>query len=172
MTDFSETHITNPRPRVALIGVTGYGWMHFDEIRKRVERGHGTFAGATVINPGDAPEQMDWFRQHEVPVFGDYTAMLERLDGALDLCCIPTAISMHRPMVEAALRVGANVLVEKPLAGCPADARAIVEAGDAAEIEDRRNEALPAGDPANPVMTLPGIDEPIHARADQFLARP
>lgn len=132
MTDLSERPDANLRPRVALIGVTGYGWMHFDEIRKRVERGHGTFAGATVINPGDAPEQMDWFRQHEVPVFGDYTAMLDGLDGALDLCCIPTAISMHRPMVEAALRSGANVLVEKPLAGCPGDARAIVEAGEAA----------------------------------------
>jgi predicted dehydrogenase len=126
------TGARNQRPRIALIGVTGYGRIHLDELKGLVSARKAELTAATVINPEDAPEQMAWLRQTGAEIFPDYREMLDRLGDQLDLCCIPTAISMHRPMVEAALSAGANVLVEKPLAGCPEDARAIVEAGERA----------------------------------------
>ncbi len=119
-------------PRAALIGVTGYGRVHLHELKTLAEAGEVQVAAATVINPDDAPEQMAWLREHDVQIFDDYHSMLQTCRGEIDLCCIPTAIAMHRPMVEAALAAGAHVLVEKPLAGCPEDARAIVEAAERA----------------------------------------
>jgi len=118
------------KPRIALIGVTGYGRTHLHELKTLVTTGQADLTAATVINPKEAPEQMDWLRQTGVKIFPDYHEMLAGLRGQLDLCCIPTAISMHRPMAEAALSAGANVLVEKPLAGCPGDARAMVAEGE------------------------------------------
>jgi len=129
--------IPNELPRIALIGVTGYGRIHLEELKTLVNSRKAELTAATVINPEDAPEQMDWLLQAGVEIFSDYQEMLHTYRNQLNLCCIPTAISMHRPMVEAALSAGANVLVEKPLAGCPEDARAIVEAGE-------RNERLVA----------------------------
>ncbi|MGF1453603.1 MAG: Gfo/Idh/MocA family protein [Opitutales bacterium] len=119
-------------PRVALIGVTGYGKVHLEHLQQAQAAGKARLTAATVINPEAAPEQMAWLRAHEVGIFDDYSAMLAAHAGRLELCCIPTAISTHRPMTEAALRAGANVFVEKPLAGCPDDARAIIAAGEAA----------------------------------------
>jgi len=121
---------SNQLPRIALIGVTGYGRIHLDELKTLVNTRKAELTAATVINPEDAPEQMAWLRQTGAEIFPDYREMLHSFGNQLDLCCIPTAISMHRPMVEAALSAGANVLVEKPLAGCPEDACAIVEAGE------------------------------------------
>ena len=51
--------------------------------------------------------------------------MWEREAGQIDLCLIPTGIHLHATMTIAALRAGANVLVEKPLAGSVADADSI-----------------------------------------------
>jgi predicted dehydrogenase len=54
--------------------------------------------------------------------------MLRVHAGQIDLCLIPTGIPWHKRMSIAALHSGANVLVEKPLAGTPADAAAIRDA--------------------------------------------
>jgi predicted dehydrogenase len=51
--------------------------------------------------------------------------MLRVESGRLDLCLIPTGIPWHARMTLAALRAGANVLVEKPLAGSLAEVAAI-----------------------------------------------
>ncbi len=44
---------------------------------------------------------------------------------------LPVPIALHRPFAEAALAAGKHVLCEKPLAGCVADAAALVAAADA-----------------------------------------
>jgi predicted dehydrogenase len=51
--------------------------------------------------------------------------MLRAEAGKIDLCMIPTGIHWHARMTIAALRAGANVLVEKPLAGSTADVAAV-----------------------------------------------
>src|SRR5690606_37279986 len=51
--------------------------------------------------------------------------MLREQRGRIDLCLIPTGIPWHARMTIAALRAGANVLVEKPLAGSIAEVEAV-----------------------------------------------
>jgi predicted dehydrogenase len=58
--------------------------------------------------------------------------MLERFRGGIDLCFIPTGIHLHAPMAIAALEAGANVLLEKPVAGTVQEVRAIREAAERA----------------------------------------
>jgi predicted dehydrogenase len=124
----AKTH----RPTAALIGVTGYGRIHFRELTRLHEAGALKLAAATVINPDEAVEACERLAARKVAIYQDFQDMLDA-EGSLDLCCIPTGIAWHRPMAEAALARGANVLLEKPLAGRLADARAIVEAGRRAD---------------------------------------
>lgn len=114
--------------KVAIIGVSGYAKYVLDSFLRLAEESRIILAGATVINPLDAAETCAQLRRLSCRIFGDYEEMLRQLDGALDLCLIPTGIEWHRPMAEEALRRGAHVLVEKPLAGCVADAEAIIAA--------------------------------------------
>ncbi len=51
--------------------------------------------------------------------------MLREFRGRIDLCLIPTGIHWHARMTIAALEAGANVLVEKPLAGSSAEVAAV-----------------------------------------------
>jgi predicted dehydrogenase len=55
-------------------------------------------------------------------------------DPSIDALLVATPHSTHRHLVEAAARAGKHVFVEKPLAVSLADARACVEAGEAAGI--------------------------------------
>lgn len=119
-------------PAVALIGVTGYAALHLDHLLRLHAAGRVRLAAATVVNPAQAAEQLARLAAIGTEVHGDHRAMLAAWRGRLGLCAIPTAIALHRPMVEDALACGAHVLVEKPLAGCRADAEAIVAAADAA----------------------------------------
>lgn len=54
--------------------------------------------------------------------------MLFELKGQIDLCFIPTGIPLHTSMSIAALEAGANVFVEKPVAGAIQDVRLIEKA--------------------------------------------
>jgi predicted dehydrogenase len=119
-------------PAVALIGVTGYAALHLDHLLRLHADGRIRLAAATVVNPGQAATQLARLAAIGAEIHGDHRAMLAAWRGRLGLCAIPTAISLHRPMVEDALAAGAHVLVEKPLAGCLADAEAVVAAAAAA----------------------------------------
>jgi predicted dehydrogenase len=81
-----------------------------------------------IINPREEAAVVADFAGRGVRIYDDYERMLADERGNIDLCLIPTGISWHARMAIAALRAGANVLVEKPLAGCVADVRAIRQA--------------------------------------------
>jgi predicted dehydrogenase len=72
--------------------------------------------GAVIINPQDEPFVCQRLERLRCPIFSSSTAMFEALSGKIDLCLIPTGIQFHREMTEAALKAGAHVLVEKPMA--------------------------------------------------------
>lgn len=115
--EFSAQKAVNENaPRVALIGVTGYGLAHFEEINKLVAKGRARWGAATVVNPEVAREQMAFFRERQIPVYGDYREMLDGERGRTDWVCIPTGIGWHTEMTLACLARGLQVLVEKPLA--------------------------------------------------------
>ncbi len=102
--------------QVALIGVSGYGDVHFRNLMRWHRRGELKFSAATVINQKEEAEKCVELRAIGAVIYDDYRKMLECEAGKMDLCCIPTGIAMHAPMAVAAMKAGANVLLEKPAA--------------------------------------------------------
>ncbi|HWA86211.1 MAG TPA: Gfo/Idh/MocA family oxidoreductase [Opitutus sp.] len=112
-------------PRIALIGISGYGRIHLQLARECRDRGEAAIVAATVINPQEEAENVAELRARGCAIYGDHEEMLRAWGGRIDLCMIPTGINWHARMTIAALRAGANVLVEKPLAGSLADGMAM-----------------------------------------------
>ena len=116
------------RLRVALIGISGYGRIHLQLARECRERGEIDLVAATVINPADEADNIADLTSHGCAIYSNYETMLAENAGRIDLCLIPTGIPWHARMTIAALRAGANVLVEKPLAGSVAEVEAVHDA--------------------------------------------
>lgn len=115
-------------PRVAVIGISGYGGVHLQLARECRDRGELEIVAATVINPADEAQNVESLRAGGCRIYADYGAMLDENRGRIDLCLIPTGIHWHARMTLAALRAGANVLVEKPLSCSTAEVAAIRQA--------------------------------------------
>lgn len=107
--------------RVALIGVSGYARVHLDLLLEARDRGAIALVAAAIINPVLEEAVVTRLRALGCEVYDDFRAMLTAHRGRIDLCCIPTGIGWHATMTLAALESGANVFVEKPLAGSMAD---------------------------------------------------
>jgi len=110
---------------VALIGVAGYGWTYLRLALELHDQGRIQLCATVVIDPERQGTALALLRQRGTTIYADYEEMLSQHRGALDLCLIPTGIAWHCRMTLSALAAGANVLVEKPLAGSPSDARII-----------------------------------------------
>jgi len=119
---------------VALIGVSGFADRHYRDLLDQVALGRVRLVAATVINPAEETEKCAHLRALGCTLHTDLAGMLAAHAGAIALCVIPTGIHLHAPMTIAALRAGANVLVEKPAAATIQDVRAM----QAAEAASRR----------------------------------
>ncbi|WP_438482007.1 Gfo/Idh/MocA family protein [Oleiharenicola lentus] len=113
------------RPRVALIGVSGYAVIYLDIAKAAHARGEIELSAAVIINPAEEAAKETELRALGTRIYRDYEEMLRAEAGRLDLCLIPTGIPWHARMTLAALHAGAHVLVEKPLAGSNAEVAAI-----------------------------------------------
>ncbi len=102
---------------VSLIGVSGFGAVHYADLLRQVERGAVRIAAAVVINPDQEPEKCAQLRAMGCEIFSDDRTMWARHANRIDVCFIPTGIPLHAPMTITALQSAANVLVEKPAAG-------------------------------------------------------
>lgn len=102
--------------KTAIIGVSGFGNVHYADLLNYRERGEVEIVAATVINQDEEAEKCEVLKNMGCAIFEDYREMLERFKGEIDLCCIPTGIGMHAPMAIAAMENGANCMVEKPAA--------------------------------------------------------
>ena len=112
-------------PRVALIGVSGYARIYLELARAAHARGELKLSAAVIINPGEEAAHEAELGGLGCAIYRDYEAMLQQEAGRLELCLIPTGIPWHARMTLAALKAGAHVLVEKPLAGSLAEVAAI-----------------------------------------------
>ena len=102
--------------KVALIGISGYGKVHFQHVCRLVRENRAEISAAVVINPDQVPNELAVLREMGCAIYSGTDAMFADFSGKLDLVCIPTGIAFHEPMTLQALAAGANVLVEKPAA--------------------------------------------------------
>jgi len=118
--------------KTCIIGVSGYGRIHYDLLMKAHGAGKVDIVGATIINQDEEAGRCAHLREVGCRIYDDYEEMLKELAGIAEFCMIPTGIPLHRPMTVAALETGMHVLVEKPVAGCMEDARAMQAAEEKA----------------------------------------
>ncbi|HRE79564.1 MAG TPA: Gfo/Idh/MocA family oxidoreductase [Opitutaceae bacterium] len=123
-----KTPFQGTRPRVGIVGISGYGKIHLQLIQEQEAKGALEFAAAVVINPRDEAAVVGTLRERGTTIYATFDEMLAAEAGRLDLCLIPTGIAWHARMTIAGLEAGMNVLVEKPLAGSLAEVDAIIDA--------------------------------------------
>lgn len=115
-------------PRIALIGVSGYGIIYLQLLRAALRSGSVRLVAAVIINPRETAGIVAELQAGGTVIYGSADELFAREAGKIDLCMIPTGIPWHARLTVAALRAGMNVLVEKPLAGSVADCTAIRQA--------------------------------------------
>jgi predicted dehydrogenase len=112
-------------PRLALIGVSGYGIVYLHLVRDALRRKIITLNAAVIINPQEVPDIVAELQAGGTTIYNDTETFFAREVGRINLCLIPVGIPWHARLTIAALHAGMNVLVEKPLAGSLADITAI-----------------------------------------------
>lgn len=109
------------KPRIALVGVSGFSGVYYEDLILRAAAGSIDLAAATVINQDQEPGKCEGLRRAGCRIYRRYEDMLEGEHGRIDLCIIPTGIHLHAPMTLAALEADWNVLLEKPAAATVAE---------------------------------------------------
>lgn len=113
-----------------IIGISGFGDVHYNDLRAGVEAGNWRIVGATVINQAEEVEKCAWLKGQGTVLYIDWQQMLDEFAGQIDICFIPTGINMHAPMAIAAMHAGANVFVEKPAAATVQEVAAMQQVAD------------------------------------------
>jgi predicted dehydrogenase len=102
-------------PRVALLGVHGFGRVHLDGLLRLAATGAVRVAGLADPRP-PTPEALERVRAlsggADVPVLGDAAALLEQVRP--DVTIVSTPIHTHLPLARLALAAGSHLLLEKP----------------------------------------------------------
>ena len=114
--------------KIGLIGVSGYGRAHLNNILNLISKGAAELTAAVIINPEQVQDVIKMLEGMGTKIYPSTDAMFAELSGKLDLVCIPTGIAFHEPMTIQALASGANVLVEKPAAGTADAVRRMMDA--------------------------------------------
>ena len=111
----------------AIIGISNYARNHLLVALEQALQGRLRLVAATVVNQEAEAFFCERLRGLGCTIFDCVDDMWAAFAGKVDLCFIPTGIHLHATMTAQALRAGANVLVEKPLATTTAGARQIMQ---------------------------------------------
>ncbi|MCC7139096.1 MAG: Gfo/Idh/MocA family oxidoreductase [Planctomycetes bacterium] len=111
-------------PRVAVVGVGGFGRHHARIYGELTQAGEAKLVGLVDRDVARAKEHGD---KVGVPV----VARLEDLPERPDAVTVAVPTSLHGDVAEPLLRAGVHCLVEKPVASTSAQARRLVEAARA-----------------------------------------
>ena len=71
--------------KVGLIGVSGYGHVHFLNWSRLVREGGAELAAAVIINPDQVPEQLAVLREFGTRIYSSADAMFEGEKGETGL---------------------------------------------------------------------------------------
>lgn len=99
-------------PRIALVGVHGFGERHLANLARLEEAGALELVAVADPNP-PAPGRL----KETVAVFPDLNSLLAAqatADAPADIAILATPIQTHAPLATAALAAGLDVYVEKP----------------------------------------------------------
>lgn len=107
--------------KAAVVGVTGFGGTHYNDLIREYEAGRVQPVAAVVINPEEAAAKVAKLQEIGCDILPDFDSLISKYAGKLDICCIPTGIALHKPMSVAAVEAGFNVFVEKPVAATVAE---------------------------------------------------
>ena len=75
--------------KAAIVGVSGYGRIHYSLMREHALAGRLNPVGATIINPDEEAEIVTELTGMGCRIFDDYSDMLDQLRRQVDLCCLP-----------------------------------------------------------------------------------
>ncbi|HKS02398.1 MAG TPA: DUF6807 family protein, partial [Arthrobacter sp.] len=134
----------NPVPRIALVGVHGFGARHLANLARLQAAGVLDFVA--VADPRPPGEGV---LQESVAVFETLDHLL-RAGSAPDVVILATPIQTHVPLAMAALSAGADVYVEKPPAASLQQFRELLQAAESAGrlvqvgFQSLGSDALPA----------------------------
>ena len=113
---------------VAIVGVSGFGKIHYADIMRAYRAGRVRIACATIVNQEEEAEACETLRQVGCEVFQNANDMFRQYAGKVDVCFLPVGIGLHAPMSIAAMKSGMNVFVEKPLTATVQEADEIIAA--------------------------------------------
>jgi predicted dehydrogenase len=105
----SEPTATRPVPRVAVVGVMGFGLIHLRAFRELADQGRCALSAVVDMRPlaGEAAELAG-----DAACYRDLAELLAVEPP--DVVVIATPIPTHAPLAAAAMRAGSHVLLEKP----------------------------------------------------------
>jgi predicted dehydrogenase len=112
----------------AIIGVSGYGKVLYGLFSEKEKQKKLNWSAAVIRTPSKAGDVYDSLKEKNCSIFQSADEMLETMKGKLDLVIIPTGIGTHCPFTLKALESGADVLVEKPVAGTVKEVERMIEA--------------------------------------------
>ncbi|WP_258803320.1 DUF6807 family protein [Pseudarthrobacter sp. NS4] len=113
-------------PRIALVGVHGFGERHLANLARLEEAGALELVAVADPNPPEPGRLAD-----SVAVFPDLNELLAAQPGA-DVVILATPIQTHAPLALAALGAGMDVYVEKPPVASLAQFNEVLAAAQAA----------------------------------------
>ena len=93
-------------PRVALIGVTGYGGIYLQLVREALEKKAINLVAAVIINRDQAQETVDELSAGGTTIYSSFDEFLAHQSGKIDLCLIPVGIQWHARLTISALQAG------------------------------------------------------------------
>lgn len=115
------------RLRAAVIGV---GSMGFNHARVYAEMDSAQLTAVADVDLATASRVAGIYGAR---AYSDFAAMIEKEKPDLVTIAVPTRA--HRVVAEASARAGVHLFVEKPLAGSPAEAQAIIDVARSAGVK-------------------------------------
>jgi predicted dehydrogenase len=101
---------------VAIAGLGGFAGSHHAAILALEQEGRCRLVCTCDPDPGGQQTQVEKFhlRERQVPIYNDYSAMLETEADRIDVVLLPTPIPLHAEQHAAAVALGKPCYLEKP----------------------------------------------------------